>query len=166
MEGAMTSTTRTVYFITHPDVLIDPSVPVPEWPLSPRGRDRMVLALARPCCSLLILKKASEAGSAQPTPSGGSLVLFKRCLPLRRATAATLPSSRMAGSGRCCCAISVATSSEGSMISRLTTAATTSPSMQRRAAFIMDGTLSTHRAASSGGYSSAARPISDYQTGS
>jgi broad specificity phosphatase PhoE len=31
----------TVYFITHPDVVIDPSVPVRRWPLSPRGRMRM-----------------------------------------------------------------------------------------------------------------------------
>jgi broad specificity phosphatase PhoE len=37
-----------VHFITHPDVVIDPAVPVPEWPLSPRGRARMTLALARP----------------------------------------------------------------------------------------------------------------------
>jgi broad specificity phosphatase PhoE len=28
-------------FITHPEVVIDPAVPVPEWPLSQRGRDRM-----------------------------------------------------------------------------------------------------------------------------
>ncbi len=38
----------TAYFITHPDVLIDPMVPVPEWPLSPRGRERMVQAMALP----------------------------------------------------------------------------------------------------------------------
>ena len=38
----------TVHFITHPDVLIDPAVPVPRWPLSPRGRARMQAALARP----------------------------------------------------------------------------------------------------------------------
>lgn len=31
----------TLYFITHPDVLIDPAIPVPDWPLSPRGRARM-----------------------------------------------------------------------------------------------------------------------------
>jgi broad specificity phosphatase PhoE len=37
-----------IAFITHPDVSIDPSVPVPEWPLSPRGRDRMTCALALP----------------------------------------------------------------------------------------------------------------------
>ena len=33
---------RTITFVTHPDVLIDPSVPVPDWTLSLRGRDRMV----------------------------------------------------------------------------------------------------------------------------
>ncbi len=37
-----------VHFITHPDVLIDPAVPVPDWPLSPRGRARMRAALAAP----------------------------------------------------------------------------------------------------------------------
>jgi hypothetical protein len=30
-----------VFFITHPDVLIDPNAPVPEWPLNERGRARM-----------------------------------------------------------------------------------------------------------------------------
>lgn len=28
-------------FVTHPEVVIDPQVPVPEWPLSPVGRARM-----------------------------------------------------------------------------------------------------------------------------
>jgi len=32
---------RHVYFITHPDVVVDPGVPVPQWPLSERGRERM-----------------------------------------------------------------------------------------------------------------------------
>ena len=31
----------TVFFITHPDVVIDPSMPVPDWPLNERGRARM-----------------------------------------------------------------------------------------------------------------------------
>lgn len=44
----MTVPPPTVYFVTHPDVLIDPDVPVPEWPLSTRGRERMVRALALP----------------------------------------------------------------------------------------------------------------------
>ena len=33
----------TVFFITHPDVAIDPAVPVPDWPLNERGRKRMRL---------------------------------------------------------------------------------------------------------------------------
>jgi len=35
-------------FITHANVLLDPKVPVPEWPLSPRGRQRMRLGLRQP----------------------------------------------------------------------------------------------------------------------
>lgn len=37
-----------IHFITHPEVVIDPSVPVPDWPLSPEGVRRMGLALDRP----------------------------------------------------------------------------------------------------------------------
>ncbi|WP_225768211.1 histidine phosphatase family protein [Inquilinus sp. Marseille-Q2685] len=40
--------TRHVHFITHPDVLIDPAVPVPDWPLSERGRERMRAVLDQP----------------------------------------------------------------------------------------------------------------------
>lgn len=39
---------RHVHFLTHPDVLIDPAVPVPDWPLSERGRDRMRAVLDQP----------------------------------------------------------------------------------------------------------------------
>ena len=38
----------TLHFITHPEVVIDPSVPVPDWPLSGVGVRRMGLALAQP----------------------------------------------------------------------------------------------------------------------
>jgi broad specificity phosphatase PhoE len=38
---------RNVYFITHPDVVIDPSIPVSQWPLSERGRSRMRRLLSR-----------------------------------------------------------------------------------------------------------------------
>ena len=40
-----------VHFITHPEVVIDPSVPVPLWPLAPAGIRRMRLALDRPWLS-------------------------------------------------------------------------------------------------------------------
>jgi len=39
---------RIAYFVTHPDVLIDPTVPVADWPLSAFGRARMARALAQP----------------------------------------------------------------------------------------------------------------------
>lgn len=37
-----------VYFITHPDVIKSPNVPVPRWPLSERGLKRMAAILSRP----------------------------------------------------------------------------------------------------------------------
>ena len=37
-----------LYFITHPDVVIDPAVPITEWPLSPRGRTRMAALASAP----------------------------------------------------------------------------------------------------------------------
>jgi broad specificity phosphatase PhoE len=37
-----------VFFITHPDVVIDPSVPVSEWPLNDRGRARLRAMAAHP----------------------------------------------------------------------------------------------------------------------
>jgi broad specificity phosphatase PhoE len=42
-----------LHFITHPDVVIDPMVPVSEWRLSPEGIRRMGLALDRPWMSRL-----------------------------------------------------------------------------------------------------------------
>ena len=37
-----------LHFITHPEVLIDPSVPVPDWPLSSKGIKRMMVAVEQP----------------------------------------------------------------------------------------------------------------------
>ena len=41
-------TTATVFFVTHPEVVIDPAVPVPDWGLSPRGRERIAAFCSRP----------------------------------------------------------------------------------------------------------------------
>jgi len=38
----------TVFFITHPDVVIDSGVPVPDWPLNERGQARMRAMTAQP----------------------------------------------------------------------------------------------------------------------
>ena len=43
-----TSDPRLLHFVTHPEVLIDPAVAVPDWPLSERGRARMRRAVAAP----------------------------------------------------------------------------------------------------------------------
>lgn len=43
-----TAMNNRIYFISHPDVVIDPHVPVPRWPLSERGRMRMGLGLRQP----------------------------------------------------------------------------------------------------------------------
>ncbi len=40
--------TRTLYFISHPNVEVSRSVPVPQWPLSSVGRARMQVALGQP----------------------------------------------------------------------------------------------------------------------
>ncbi len=37
-----------VHFVTHPEVVIDPKMPVPDWPLSAVGFRRMRLAVERP----------------------------------------------------------------------------------------------------------------------
>lgn len=39
---------RTIYFTSHPDVVISPHVPITRWPLSERGRARMAAALLQP----------------------------------------------------------------------------------------------------------------------
>jgi len=39
---------RWVYFITHPNVVVDPAVAITEWPLSEAGRERMARGCALP----------------------------------------------------------------------------------------------------------------------
>ena len=40
--------TRTFFYLSHPDVLIDPAVPVPRWPLNDTGRARATRAATLP----------------------------------------------------------------------------------------------------------------------
>ena len=47
-ERARVASVPTVFFITHPDVAIDPGVAVPDWPLNGRGRERMHAMTAWP----------------------------------------------------------------------------------------------------------------------
>lgn len=41
------------YFITHPDVVVDPTLPITQWPLSSRGRARMQRVLELPWAASL-----------------------------------------------------------------------------------------------------------------
>jgi broad specificity phosphatase PhoE len=53
-----------IYYISHPDVIKSPDVPVPRWPLSARGRERMAALLARPWVSSLTAVYCSDEQKA------------------------------------------------------------------------------------------------------
>jgi broad specificity phosphatase PhoE len=40
---------RRLHFLTHPDVALDPATPVPDWPLSDHGVNRLRQSLKGPC---------------------------------------------------------------------------------------------------------------------
>jgi broad specificity phosphatase PhoE len=52
-------------FVTHPEVVIDPAVPVPDWPLSDVGRARMERFAASPLASGLVAVHASAERKAR-----------------------------------------------------------------------------------------------------
>ena len=54
-----------VYFITHPEVVIDPRRPIPEWPLSERGIERMKAMLAQPWVDEIEVIYSSRERKAQ-----------------------------------------------------------------------------------------------------
>lgn len=70
----------TAYFITHPDVLIDPAVPVPEWPLSARGRERMARTLAQPWAGGL---RAVWCSTERKARDGAAILAGPLGLPVR-----------------------------------------------------------------------------------
>ena len=56
-----------VYFVTHPEVAVDPEVPVPDWPLSAAGRARLVHLLAEPWVAGLTAVACSAERKARET---------------------------------------------------------------------------------------------------
>lgn len=52
-------------FITHPEVVIDPTVPVPDWPLSPVGRARMERFAADPVLASVVAIVSSDERKAR-----------------------------------------------------------------------------------------------------
>lgn len=57
----------TVYVITHPEVEVDPAVPVPQWGLSAAGRTRLKHLLAEPWATSLVRVVASTETKAVQT---------------------------------------------------------------------------------------------------
>lgn len=71
---------RLIYFITHPDVVVDPSIPVARWPLSERGRERMRSLLSRSWVAEL----AAIYSSSEQKAVDGAAMLAEHCrLPFR-----------------------------------------------------------------------------------
>ena len=64
----------TVYFITHPDVIIDPAVAVPDWQLSPRGVARMRAMLSQSWVAGIV----HVASSTERKATDGAAVLAVR----------------------------------------------------------------------------------------
>ena len=48
LSGTSAASMTIIHFITHPEVIIDPATPVPDWRLSPVGIRRMQLAARQP----------------------------------------------------------------------------------------------------------------------
>ncbi len=70
-RGALTATSGftdavDVYVVTHPEVAVEPQVPVPQWGLSAAGRDRLVHLLAQPwAASLTRVVSSAETKALQ-----------------------------------------------------------------------------------------------------
>lgn len=69
-----------LFFITHPEVVIDPAIPVPEWSLSELGRERMN-AFAK--TALLNQVSAVYASSERKAIDGGEIIAAYRGLTIK-----------------------------------------------------------------------------------
>ncbi len=72
---------KVVYIITHPDVVIDPDVPIPRWPLSERGVERMRVLLAQPWISDIT---AIYCSTEQKAIDGADILAKHLSLPVHR----------------------------------------------------------------------------------
>lgn len=68
----------TAWFITHPEVAIDPAVPVPDWGLSAEGHRRAALLAAQPWVPGLVAVFCSAERKARETAAGLGLPLRVR----------------------------------------------------------------------------------------
>jgi broad specificity phosphatase PhoE len=66
------------YFITHPDVIIDPERPIERWALSPRGRERMQALLSQPWVRRIGCVLSS---GEQKALDGAEILVTTLCVP-------------------------------------------------------------------------------------
>jgi broad specificity phosphatase PhoE len=89
--------TRHVYFITHPEVRVDPQTPVPDWSLSERGLARMRAGLLQPWIAQLTAvyasaeRKAREAGAVITERLGSQLHIVHALGEIERSATGYLP---------------------------------------------------------------------------
>src|SRR5262245_41575286 len=75
---------KTVYFITHPEVVIDPAIPVPRWSLSRQGLARMRLLLRQPWVPQIT---AIYCSTEQKAIDGATLLGAHLALPVSQVAA-------------------------------------------------------------------------------
>jgi len=68
-----------VHFITHPEVVIDPAIPVPQWPLSAEGKRRMGLMLRQ---SWVAGIRAIFSSSERKAMDGAEILAGHLALPI------------------------------------------------------------------------------------
>ena len=83
-RGRVDSEMKIIYFITHPEVIIDPKVPVPHWPLSERGLVRMRRLLEQPWVADLT---SIYCSTEQKAMDGASVLAEHLSRPVQRLAA-------------------------------------------------------------------------------
>ena len=71
---------KTVYVITHPEVVIDPKVPVPRWPLSEKGIARMRGLLHAPWIKNVTAVYSSEEQKAWEAQRDDVIKAIEACM--------------------------------------------------------------------------------------
>lgn len=89
-----------VWFITHPEVVVDPARPVPDWELSSRGRARLLAMLGEPWLRQVrsvhssVERKAVEVGKALADSLGQELLTWPALHEHDRSATGFLPPPR------------------------------------------------------------------------
>jgi len=75
---------RHIYFITHPDVVIDPRIPIPQWTLSEQGKRRIRHLLSRAWIARI---EALYCSTEQKALDGAALLAEALGIPLHQVAA-------------------------------------------------------------------------------